>query len=69
VALRTTCIKNVKFKIIETRTDCPYEGYFYYNENLVCRTRPSTGPRVGHSWPNCCMSSVKKATSITFASL
>jgi len=27
------------------------------------------GPRVGHCWPSRCMSSVKKATSITFASL
>jgi len=28
VALRTTCIKNVKFKIIELRTGCHYGGYF-----------------------------------------
>jgi len=33
VALRTTCIKNVKFKIIKTRTRCQYVGYFYYSEN------------------------------------
>jgi len=34
VALRTTCIKNVKFKIIEIRTGCEYVGYFYYSVNL-----------------------------------
>jgi len=34
VVLRTTCIKNVKFKIIKTRTGCQYVGYFYYNQNL-----------------------------------
>jgi len=28
VALRTTCIKNVKFKIIKIRTGCEYLGYF-----------------------------------------
>jgi len=33
VALRTTCIKNVKFKIIETRTVCQYAGDFDYSEN------------------------------------
>jgi len=30
VAMRTTCIKIVKFKIIEIRIDCQY----YYSENL-----------------------------------
>jgi len=37
VALRTTYIKNVKFKIIKARTGCQYVlfvGYFYYSENL-----------------------------------
>jgi len=34
VALRTTCTKNVKFKIIKIRTGCQYGGYFYYSENL-----------------------------------
>jgi len=34
VFLRTTCIKNVKFKIIEIRTGCQYVGYFYYSQNL-----------------------------------
>jgi len=34
VALRTTGIKNVKFKIIKIRTGCEYAGYFYCTENL-----------------------------------
>jgi len=35
VALRTICIKNVKFKIIEISTGCQHGKYFYYNENLT----------------------------------
>jgi len=57
-------IKNVKFKIIGITTGCQYGGYFYYNKNLMDRIKPSTGPRVGHSWPSSCKSSVTKATSI-----
>jgi len=34
VALRTTCIKNVKFKILKIGTGFQYVGYFYYSENL-----------------------------------
>jgi len=36
VALKTTCIKNIKFKIIiKIRTGCQYVGYLLYNkENL-----------------------------------
>jgi len=34
VALRTTCINNVKFKIIKIRTDCEDVRYFYHSENL-----------------------------------
>jgi len=34
VVLRTTCIKNVKLKIIKTRTGCQYVGYFYYSKSL-----------------------------------
>ena len=34
VALKATCIKNVKFKIIKIRTGCQYVGFFYYSENL-----------------------------------
>jgi len=30
----TTCIKNVKFKVIKITTGCQYVGYFYYSENL-----------------------------------
>jgi len=47
VALETTCIKNVKFKIIKIRTGFQLIGYFYYSENLNWAT---CGPRVGHSW-------------------
>ena len=32
VALRTTCIKIVEFKIIKIRTGYQYVGYFYYSE-------------------------------------
>jgi len=46
VALRTTCIKNVKFKIIKVRTGCQYVGYFFCSENL---NWASCGPRVQHS--------------------
>jgi len=34
LALKTTCIKNVNFKIIKIRTGCQYVGYLYYCENL-----------------------------------
>ena len=34
MALRITCIKNVKFNIIKIRTGCEYVRYFYYAENL-----------------------------------
>jgi len=43
-ALRTTCIKNVKFKIKKTRTGCQYVGYFYHSENL---NWASENPRLG----------------------
>jgi len=33
-ALRTTCVKNVKFKVIKIRTGCQYVGYFSCSENL-----------------------------------
>jgi len=46
VALRNTCIKNVKLNIIKTRTGCQYVGNFYYSENL---NWAACGPRVGHS--------------------
>ena len=34
VALKTNCIKNVRFRIIKIRTGCQYIGYIYYSENL-----------------------------------
>jgi len=39
VALRTTCIKNVKFKIIKTRTGCQFAGYLNYSKNLNWATQ------------------------------
>ena len=45
MALRTTCIKNVKLKIIKIRTG--YQNVcFYYSENL---NWAACGPLVGHS--------------------
>jgi len=39
VAIRTTCIKNVKLKIIKIRTGCQYVRCLYYSEkvNLVAQ--------------------------------
>jgi len=34
VALKYTCLKNVKFKISKIRTGCQYIGYICYSENL-----------------------------------
>jgi len=34
MSLRTTCIENVKLKIVKIRTGCQYVGCFYYSENL-----------------------------------
>jgi len=33
-ALKTTCIENVKFKIIRIMAGCLYVGCLYYSENL-----------------------------------
>jgi len=33
VALKTTCVKKVKFKIIKTRIGGQNIGYFHYSEN------------------------------------
>jgi len=49
VALRTTCIKNVKVKIFKIRTSCQYVQYFYRGENL---NWAACGPRVGDSCTN-----------------
>jgi len=74
VALRTTSIKIVKFKIIEIRTSCQYGGYFYYNENLSGRKKTLTGPHAGRgldiadlvvAWA----ASKKRHHAVTFASL
>jgi len=39
VALKTTCIKNVKFKILKIWTGCQHVGYSYYRENLNWATQ------------------------------
>jgi len=54
VALKTNCIKNVKFRIIKIRTGCQHMGYIYYSQNLNWAAKnfnwAAWGPRVGHSW-------------------
>jgi len=55
VALRTTCSKNVKLKIIKIRSGCQHVAYFYYSKNL---NRAACGPRVGH----CCSKYINIAT-------
>ena len=47
MVLRTTCIKNIKFKVIKTRIGYQYIGYFYYSVSL---NWAACGPRFGHSW-------------------
>jgi len=49
VALKTTCIKNVKLKIVKIRTDCQYIGYFNYSENLNWAAQNLL---LGHMRPN-----------------
>jgi len=53
VALRTTCIHNIKFKIIKLRTGCEYVEYFYCSENLSWTAQTfnwaACGPWFGHS--------------------
>jgi len=49
VALRTTCIKNVKFKITKIRKGWQYVGYFYYSENL---NRAAQNLRLGRMRPD-----------------
>ena len=44
VGPKTSCIKNVKIKIIKIRTGCQYIGYFYYSENLNWAARK---PKLG----------------------
>jgi len=48
VALRTICIKNVKFKIVKIKTGCKYVGYFYCSEHLTWATQ-NLGCGL-HSW-------------------
>jgi len=54
VALKTTCIKNVKFKIIKIRTGCEYVRCFYHSENISWAEKnfdcATCWLWVGHSW-------------------
>jgi len=56
VALRTTCIRNVKFKIFKTRTGCQCVRYLYYCKNINWAAKKidwaacTPGPRVGHNF-------------------
>jgi len=47
VALKTTCIKNVKFKIIKTR-NVSLQDTFHYSENLIWAAQ---NPRLGRMRP------------------
>jgi len=49
VALKTTSIKNVKFKIIKIRTGCQYMGYFYYYSEKL--NWAAQNLRLGHMRP------------------
>jgi len=54
MVLKTTRVKNVKFKIIEIRTGCQNIGYCYHSNNLNraaqnLRLGPCV-PRAGDSW-------------------
>jgi len=51
MALRTTCNKNVKFKIIRIRKGCQYAGYVWYSEHLNWATQ---NLRLGHMRPAGC---------------
>ena len=53
VALKTTCNRNVKFKIIKIRTGCQYVGYFHNRTNVNWAAQNlrlgRMRPRVGHT--------------------
>jgi len=51
VALSTSCIKNIKLKIIEIKTGCQYSWYFYYSENLNWAAQnPRLGRMLAAGW-------------------
>jgi len=47
VGLKTTCIKNVKFKIVKTRTGCKYRILLLQRKPKLGRTKRLTGPHAG----------------------
>jgi len=51
VALKTTCIKNVKFKTFKIKTDCQNTDWLYCSENLNWAAHwTACSPWAGHSW-------------------
>ena len=56
VALKTSWIKNVNFKIIKIRTGCHFIGYFHFSENANWAAQnfdcATCGPRIWYSWSN-----------------
>jgi len=68
VLLRTACIKNGKLKTIKMRSGCQYVGYVSLQLKLkMGRTKPSTGPRVGHSCFKVNMGRARDKLPISFA--
>jgi len=51
VALKTTCIKNVKLKIVQIRTGCRYIRHFNHSQNLNWAAQSL---RLGHMQPTGC---------------
>jgi len=48
MALTTTCIENVKLKIVKISAGCQHVGYFYCSENLNWAAQ---NLRLGHMRP------------------
>jgi len=50
VALRTTCIKSIKFRFIKIRTGCQCVGTSLQLKPKPGRTKPATGPHAARGW-------------------
>jgi len=48
LALKTTCIKNVNFKLIKIRIGCQYIGYSATPKTKLGGTKPSTRLHAAH---------------------
>jgi len=54
VALRSTCIRNIKFKISKVGIGCQYVGYLYYiRKPKLGYTKPLTGPHAAYRLDIC----------------